>query len=195
MFNFLNINVFKSISEYYGVHPFFWYFNSAFPLILTGFLPFFFFGCYDLISTCLRTPTRNLFPLLSAFFSMLTYSFLKHKEERFIYPLMPFYSLLAGVGIYYLFLSRYSKTVRALLLVALAINAAGSAYFTRFVGRGAIEVPKFLASELSGSKNARVFFLTWCHTAPLYSILFQEGLELDYIHCEPPLPSLNYTNR
>lgn len=44
-YNFLKFNVFHNVAEFYGSHPWHWYFTQGFVVVIGPHLPFFLYGC------------------------------------------------------------------------------------------------------------------------------------------------------
>jgi len=78
-------------SHQWGVSPYYWYFVNALPRALLGALPLMIVGiAYDF-----RRERRILTPVVC--FLML-YSFLPHKELRFVWYSVPIFNVVAAVG-------------------------------------------------------------------------------------------------
>jgi phosphatidylinositol glycan class B len=81
------VNAIEGRSKIYGVEPWYWYL-----LVLLGsFGPMLFF----VLIGCLRSPFLGCI----AFVLLATHSALAHKEQRFLYPLIPIAVTLAALGI------------------------------------------------------------------------------------------------
>ncbi|KAF3929036.1 hypothetical protein ABW20_dc0102410 [Dactylellina cionopaga] len=203
---FYRLNVTQSISEFYGVSPWHYYYSQGLPLLLTGYLPLAVFSLYRGFSSPSPAATHltrlaNIVPL--AF--MIT----KHKEVRFLYPLLPiFHVLMAGVG-----LPALPKTWNKKLIIAgmVGLNLP-IAYYTGYVHqRGVVDVVNWLRREhYSGATPAsimyqdrtnyigrRVEFLMPCHSTPFGSYMWDAAMtnsttqpyELSalFLTCEPPI--------
>lgn len=98
-------NTFENKSINWGAMPFHWYFTSALPrslLCAVLFMPFALFGVKrNGRDTVTRKNTGAL--LFTMFFGALLfvvlYSFLPHKELRFIFYALPLFNLVAAVGL------------------------------------------------------------------------------------------------
>eukprot|EP01112_Ceratiomyxa_fruticulosa_P018316 TRINITY_DN5834_c0_g2_i1.p1 TRINITY_DN5834_c0_g2~~TRINITY_DN5834_c0_g2_i1.p1 ORF type:complete len:645 (-),score=80.72 TRINITY_DN5834_c0_g2_i1:354-2288(-) len=88
----LAFNVLHNKSSDYGVSPFHWYFTSALPRSLMVSIPLLFVALYF--------DFQRLKPyLLPVVAFICLYSFLPHKELRFIFSAIPIFNMFAAVGI------------------------------------------------------------------------------------------------
>lgn len=109
--SFLYSNVFKSISLFYGSHPFHWYLTQGIPVLTFTTFPFLLHGIYlvffksQVLGVSKRTARwfgsfgeRDLIALKSltkvSIFTILVFSLIGHKEFRFLQPLVPIFNLL-----------------------------------------------------------------------------------------------------
>lgn len=110
-------------SSAWGVEPWSWYFMKALPkslLVTLVLIPIAFIGggkvptsWSELFGPSQRSWSldRSILSLFVPCFSFIfLYSFLPHKELRFIYPILPFLNCIAGVG--YQRLVQASETIR-----------------------------------------------------------------------------------
>jgi len=84
-------NTYQNKSHQWGISPYYWYFFNAIPKVIMGCIAFLPFGIYfepRLIEFC-----RPIIIFL------ILYSFLPHKELRFIFYVIPFFNLVAAVGL------------------------------------------------------------------------------------------------
>ncbi|CAO4376268.1 unnamed protein product [Caenorhabditis nigoni] len=118
-------NVIENRSHEYGTHPYFWYFYSALPRCLLTSVFLVPLGCLS----DHRVP-KILVP--STCFIFL-YSFLPHKELRFIIYTIPIYSLAAAVFCARIYVNRRKSFVRKLLnygiILHLIVNVACTSLF------------------------------------------------------------------
>ena len=99
-------------SEHYGTKPFPWYFYSALPRMLLIAYPLSVYGFMQ------ERRCRPAFMI--AFFFVFTYSFLGHKELRFLFPVLPLFNFCAACGFHRLSLNRKkSKDLAVLHLFAI----------------------------------------------------------------------------
>lgn len=74
--NFLRFNFFSSGGDYYGTHPWHWYFTQGFPSMLLTFLPYAVIGI-------LKSKEWRISGLIAWVLGI--YSVLGHKEFRYFY--------------------------------------------------------------------------------------------------------------
>ncbi|CAM9890518.1 unnamed protein product [Ascophyllum nodosum] len=102
----LFFNTLQNRSSDWGEMPFHWYFTSALPRALSGtalLLPLGLLRDPSLPFEILRRPTSAVDTLavsylLPAVAMVCLYSYLPHKELRFIFPALPLFNLVAGIG-------------------------------------------------------------------------------------------------
>ncbi|KAL9658539.1 hypothetical protein ABK040_006078 [Willaertia magna] len=109
-------NTILNKSIHWGAMPFHWYFTSALPraLLLTNlFIPL---GLYYLKSKY-RKLLITMF--LSSLLFIILYSFLPHKELRFIFFALPIFNLIAAIGLNAIFTSHsnFLKIIFATILL------------------------------------------------------------------------------
>jgi len=94
----LFFNTYENRSSEWGTSPWHWYFSSALVKILTGQILLFVCGIIS-NSNKLVIDVRIshiLFPTLSF---IVLYSFLPHKELRFLFPVLPGINILTAIGL------------------------------------------------------------------------------------------------
>ena len=84
-------NTYENKSKEWGVAPFRWYFTNALPRSLGTWTPFVPFGALN------EPKTRPVFLVALCF--VAAYSFLPHKELRFVFPALPLCDACAAVGV------------------------------------------------------------------------------------------------
>lgn len=109
-------NTILNKSHLWGTTPFHWYFTNALPRALLGALVFIPFGIYKF---------KAKFFCAVAFIAL--YSYLPHKELRFIFYSIPLFNLVAAGGIVYLYEKRY-KILQFLIGIVLI-----SSFFVTFI--------------------------------------------------------------
>ncbi|PIK52104.1 putative GPI mannosyltransferase 3 [Apostichopus japonicus] len=180
-YNFLEFNVLHDMGEFYGSHPWHWYITQGLPAILGPHLPLVVLGG--------RGDARRLLPLvLLVLWVVLSYSFLSHKEFRFILPVLPICMLFCGS-----FLSKCKQTTKHLLVTYLIVlNLPLALYTGLWHQRGTIDVMRFLQTELSSKsapEDSYCLFLMPCHSTPFYSHLHINA-KLRFLMCEPNLEEI-----
>jgi len=148
-------------------------------MLLTTYLPFtlhgissYLFSVYTLVITGV----------------VLAFSFIGHKEARFISPLSPLLLVFAGHSI-----SRLPKRVKRLLIPGIVLVNAGLAYYlTRVHQSGVINVMHHLRTDIP--RNGSVGILMPCYSTPWQIYLQRPDVNAWKLSCDPPLtyPYLEY---
>lgn len=171
IYNFIEFNIIKKLSIFYGFSPWHFHIFQSIPIILMTYLPFFIYSVYRfklyyniLGITCLIT--------------IALFSFIDHKEFRFLYPLSPIFLLFTAYSFKFLQKKRFLKYCISFMVI---LNVAIAYFFSQVHERGVIDVINYL------SETDRDFgFLTPCHSTPWQSHL-HNNLSSWFITCEPPL--------
>ncbi|XP_049820403.1 GPI mannosyltransferase 3 [Aethina tumida] len=183
-FEFLKYNLYHNIGVFYGSHPWHWYLSTGLPTILgIQLIPF-------LIATLVVLKNRRVHPnelilLGSVVFTTAVYSFLPHKEFRFLLPLLPIAFYISSR-----YLSAWSRkaNIFAIWLVAILIFAGnlGPSWYLGFVHqRGVVDVMEPLREIASSDTSEKNFlFLMPCHSTPYYSYL-HVNVSSRFLTCEP----------
>lgn len=87
-YNFLEFNVLHGGGSFYGTHPWHWYITQGYPVIMTLHLFPFFMGAWK---------ARNKVLLFLILWTIFIYSFLSHKEFRFLLPILPISMHYCGI--------------------------------------------------------------------------------------------------
>ncbi|KAK3089704.1 hypothetical protein FSP39_005759 [Pinctada imbricata] len=87
-YNFLEFNVLRGGSAMFGTHPWHWYVSQGYPAIMTTHLLPFILGVWR---------AKNKVLLLLIIWTIILYSFLAHKEFRFLHPILPLSMHYCGV--------------------------------------------------------------------------------------------------
>lgn len=98
-FNFYNANLAEGLSLYFGVHSIYYYLLTVIPLIFLGTTPLVIIGAYQYGKDRLFIKKDNYgtpYMLLFVIFYLFVYSFIQHKEPRFLLPIVPFCYLMIG---------------------------------------------------------------------------------------------------
>ncbi|KAG9273454.1 GPI mannosyltransferase 3 [Astyanax mexicanus] len=183
--NFLKFNIVHNVAEFYGTHPWHWYFTQGFVVIIGPHLPLFLHGCT-------LASKRHRVLLISIVWTLLVYSFLAHKEFRFIYPVLPFCMIFCGMSL--VKLRSWRKTAAGALVV---MNLIPALYTGLVHQRGVLDVMGHLQhlcdiTDPQDSPAPEVLFLMPCHSTPLYSHLHCP-IKLRFLECPPDLTgSENY---
>ena len=109
----LFFNTVENKSHQWGVEPWYWYLTSALPRAFIGFLPLIPLSCFTITNeTSSNTSSTSIFSyikrirfdwimleyLLPVSLFIFLYSFLPHKELRFLLPAFPILYIAAGNG-------------------------------------------------------------------------------------------------
>ncbi|GJQ13372.1 hypothetical protein GpartN1_g5163.t1 [Galdieria partita] len=100
-------NAIRGLSKHWGVFPFYWYFTHAIPKLLMGALGGLFIGCLS------DRRTWSLY--IISFGYVVLYSFLGHKEVRFIFYVVPLWNICSAVGMEFLRNRRNKHRIVAIL--------------------------------------------------------------------------------
>ncbi|KAG7305159.1 hypothetical protein JYU34_010659 [Plutella xylostella] len=187
---FFRFNVLHDVSSFYGQHPWHWYLTQGLPAVLgINLIP-----VVVAFYSVLRRPRENTQGvLLTAVVALhvALYSFIPHKEFRFVLPLLPIFLYLAQDVIV-----RWSRkaTKWQLYLAALLIlvgNAVPALYFGLVHQSGTLKVMPLLREALPSNKSS-VLFAMPCHSTPLYSHLHINATTR-YLNCDPPFNKIGET--
>ncbi|CAB3251140.1 unnamed protein product [Arctia plantaginis] len=181
---FFRFNVLHDIASFYGQHPWYWYITQGLPAVLGVHLVPVLWATINI----LRRPQENrvgllLLTIVAAYLAV--FSFIPHKEFRFILPLLPVLLYLAQDVIV-----PWSRKAQKwqLYLVAGALllgNAAPAVYFGSVHQAGTLKVMAELRDAIPNNRSS-VAFLMPCHSTPLYSHLHM-NITTRYLSCDPPL--------
>ena len=182
---FLRINIIESISDFYGVHPFHWYFTQGLPLVLFTSLPFCLYGGLS------RFKHKKTL-LWMCVFVVMVLSVQAHKEFRFLLPLVAPFQIYAGQGLY--LIGKWDKRKRMgsrshltqFLALIIISNTMMGFYFSRIHKRGVVHTIEWLREEAYKGHVSSIVFLMPCHSTPYYSHIHLD-IPMRYITCEPPL--------
>ncbi|XP_069127470.1 GPI mannosyltransferase 3-like [Argopecten irradians] len=87
-YNFLQFNVLHGGGSIYGTHPWHWYITQGYPVLMTTHLLPFILGAYK---------AKNKVLLFLIIWTIFAYSFIAHKEFRFLMPILPLSMHYCGV--------------------------------------------------------------------------------------------------
>ena len=182
--NFLQFNL-KS-SAVYGAHPWHWYITQGVPAILGPHIIFIFLAFYKH-----RDYPRQLLSVTIA--TVLFFSFVEHKEFRFIQHLMPIFMLWAGLGIHWLSRRLENSTLYVVIMFHTLINVVIAFYIGFFHQRATISVIHDIAATVKPGDH--VILLTPCHATPFHSHVHQPEVTLQFLDCSPNLNAItNYVH-
>ncbi|KAI3747923.1 hypothetical protein L6452_10662 [Arctium lappa] len=188
--NFLKFNFLSSGGDYYGTHPWHWYFTQGFTVMIFTFLPFMVVGI-----------TQSKHWKLSGLILWVLglYSVLGHKEFRFVLPVLPIALTFSGYSLAMLS-QQYSSgkkskkatnsrtksswKIQAAVFFLLATNIPMAFYMSMVHQRGTEDVMNYLAKEAHHANLKSILFLTPCHATPYYSTLHQ-NLPMRFLDCSP----------
>lgn len=185
-FNFLKLNIFHGVADFYGSHPWHWYFTQGFAAVIGPHLPFFLHGC----TLALK---RYKILLVTIVWTVVVYSFLPHKEFRFIYPVLPFCMFFCGISL--ASLKAWRQTAASILVVS---NLLPALYTGLIHQKGTLDVMGHLQTlcDVSSSSNnlqPDVLFLMPCHSTPFYSHIHCP-ISMRFLECPPDLGKDGYVN-
>ncbi|ATY62109.1 Alg9-like mannosyltransferase [Cordyceps militaris] len=210
--NWLYFNITKSLAVFYGQNPWHYYLLQGIPLLCTTILPF-------VLPALLRPQTNGTAELenthralaAAVIVTVTTLSLISHKEVRFIYPLLPIFSILATPRVTSFFTSAPQSTTatqttsrrqvrnKRYLMAGLALNGLLAGYLSYFHQGAPIQVLSFLredferihatsgVSQSHEKKELFALFLMPCHSTPWRSHLVHPDLHVYALSCDPPL--------
>ncbi|XP_055497541.1 GPI mannosyltransferase 3 isoform X1 [Leucoraja erinacea] len=180
--NFLRFNVIQNLGSFYGSHSWHWYFTQGFPVIMGTHLPFFIHGC-------LLVPKKNRILLIAVLWTIIVYSFISHKEFRFIYPAMPICMVFCGYSLANLKI--WKKRAVSFLFLS---NVCLVLYTGLIHQRGTLDVmqyaQKLCTDNLLEKEEPSLFFLMPCHSTPFYSYVHCP-IKMHFLECPPDLSGNN----
>lgn len=175
MYNFIEFNVVRNFSMFYGLAPWHFHIGQSVPVLLTTQLPFFIWSL-----------VFNRFPILNGLVvsNILAFSLISHKEFRFLFPLQPLFMLIAA-PVALKFWRWRLKLKRALLIVFTVLLVTISLFFTLRHERGVLDVVNYLRNEPSVTNFG---ILAPCHSTPWQSHLHNPQFNDSwFVTCEPPI--------
>ena len=174
--NFLSVNLLDDVSAQYGLQPVHWYLTNFLPALLLGY------GAYPLTRGMLEGYQHSKVILFSLLWTLLIYSFLGHKEHRFLMPTIPIIIAYISVG--------FPKNSKTLLPVFCGLNVILALYLSVIHQAAPHSVMEYLSVQ---KMNRGVLFLTPCHGTPFYSHLHKE-VPMEFLQCPPDLGHQDYEN-
>lgn len=172
LYTFMEFNVVKNLLLFYGSAPWHFYLFQGIPLMLMMYLPLYLYGCY-------RNRTQLL--VWYGFIVITIYSYIEHKEFRFLQPIYPIFLVLSADTLYHGRLWR-NQIIALILFVHIPV----AYFFTRIHEVGEIQVINYLRDN---NDVQSIGFLTPCHSTPWQSVLHKKEFEKNswFLTCEPPL--------
>jgi len=156
---FIKFNFLQGHSALFGTHPFHWYFTQAMWVVLGVSYPLILY--YPAVRS-----TPCLLWLLTMYF-VFAFSFIQHKEFRFVYPVMPF---AMSVSAFTLKNGMQPSMRKALLAFILIANFLAAIFFCGFHQQGTLAAFQYLRSHRCG-KIESLDIVMGCHQTPGYSYL------------------------
>lgn len=180
LWNFLKISL-SQVPSLYGEHHLLWYFFFGIPTLLGVYCIPFVVGIWYSRYYRLNDEEKMIYAIL--FITPVVYSFIAHKEFRFILPLLPLYIHVSTNSFWFLnkILSLHKRRLIAVLLIW---NLVPGIYFSLIHQRGTLDMMKYLQNEVPDINNSSISFLTPCHATPMYSYLHVDA-DLRFIICRP----------
>ncbi|TKS70126.1 GPI mannosyltransferase 3 [Collichthys lucidus] len=185
-FTFLKFNIFYGVADFYGSHPWHWYFTQGFAVVIGPHLPLFLYGC----TLAFR---RYKILLAAVIWTLVVYSLLPHKEFRFIYPVLPFCMVFCGISLANL--KAWRRTAAFTLLLS---NLVAALYTGLIHQRGTLDVMSHLQTlcnvrGISSLPQPDILFLMPCHSTPFYSHVHCP-MKMKFLECPPDLGEEGYVN-
>lgn len=178
LYNFVEFNVLRNLSVFYGTAPWHFYLFQGIPLLLMLYMPFFVHSLFWLQKWKTLLGQTCLFVAFG-------FSLVAHKEIRFLYPLQPLLLVVTAYSVRAIWIGGIfgQRTLKELVLAVVLLNGAIAFFFTRIHERGSIEVIDYLAL-----RGESVGFLTPCHSTPWQAKMHQKEMQNAwFLTCEPPL--------
>ena len=173
IYNFVQFNIVQNHSEFYGVHNTLWYVTSAIPTLLGPTTLYFILGL-------VYAPKSTL---LNIFIPVCCFSLIKHKEFRFIYPIMDQLLIVAKHGAI-----KFPNVFFKRMVICL--NIVFIVFFGFIHQRGVYDAMNFLRNESVDS----LLILAPCYSFP-GNAYFNSNVSIMSLRCDPPhYPSL-YPNQ
>ena len=124
--NFIKVNLGDGLSNYFGTEPFHYFITTVFPLYFTVAVPFAYLGLpYYGRDALSKKQMPYMLVLVICYLGV--FSLIKHKEPRFILPVLPFCFLMLGALLARLatsksFIARITVTVTVVLFLLIELG-------------------------------------------------------------------------
>lgn len=210
--NFIVFNVWNGHSALFGTHPWHWYISTALPSVFlpyTVILPLVLTKSFwrSIVATAARQTVVLLCSTVA--FTVAVYSFIPHKELRFVFPIMPFLIVIAACVFLHHPLLRERKTSNETLSTAL--NAAKNGprpepqplrwvfilFLVANIGtyivsnmafrRGPVDVASELRTSTELPVIAQMDVLSGCYSIPGHSYYHTRVQKIRMLDCTPSI--------
>lgn len=134
---FFRINILRKIADTYGTHHLLWYIFCGLPVLLGLYYPVFLICSWQIMKhpACFH---RQAIMLIVIVWTLCVYSFLAHKEFRFLLPLLPMLIYICTSCTFRLSV-KFARTARKIFIGLLIItNLFPGLYFCVIHQRGSI---------------------------------------------------------
>ncbi|KAJ4912058.1 Alg9-like mannosyltransferase family [Raphanus sativus] len=186
--NFLKFNFLSSGGDYYGTHPWHWYFSQGFLVMLFTFTPL-------SVAGMIKSKNHKLSALI--LWVLTIYSLLGHKEFRFVLPVLPIALIFSGYALAQMEASpssitkkkqvprkKWSPKLTLSVLFLLLTNIPMALYMSLFHQRGTEDAMNYLSEEAYKGRVKSILFLMPCHSTPYYSTL-HSNIPMQFLDCTP----------
>ncbi|KAH0830640.1 glycosyltransferase family 22 protein [Lanmaoa asiatica] len=204
LMNFLLVNA-SPVSTFYGSSPWHYYLSQALPILCMSALPFVLHGLW-LAFTKYGSKLHIMAGCIG--WTVSVYSFIGHKEWRFLHPLLPMMHILAAESVIQLIQGREARHAKPTsqnpatwsrpqiaIPLFLLLSIPASVYVVFFHCTGQIEVMSFLR-QVPVDNSTTIGFLMPCHSTPWHAYLHRPDLaqpgRMWALGCEPPLGLQNH---
>lgn len=224
---FVTYNIVFGISTFYGSSAWHYHITQSIPILLTTVLPYFIPPFISSIREYVyhSSPRKTATPsaaLRSVRLGLLTrgvivtlavWSCIKHKEWRFLHPLLPILLLYptkylvdhyrpVGGGLWespttctFSFL----RINRRQFLYLLLSPVVPYLYLSLLHGRSQVDVTSWLRTRVADQPGVSVLFVMPCHSTPwmshIHRISSEEAERWHFLTCEPPVQYVCLENR
>ncbi|KAK0164726.1 hypothetical protein PV328_003315 [Microctonus aethiopoides] len=184
---FFKVNVLNNIANHYGTHNLFWYLTTGLPVVIGLPILYFPIAALHVIKHCQFLSAQTI-SLITITWTLGIYSFLPHKEFRFIMPLLPLFIFIT-TSVYSRQKFKFSESIKQILLLLFIISNILIVFYTGMVHqRGRIDAINMFRKGyvIDNPSEADVLFLMPCHSTPFYSHLHL-NISMRFLSCEPNL--------
>lgn len=206
LMNFLLVNA-SPVSSFYGSSPWHYYLFQALPILCMSTLPFVLHGLW--LAFVKRGFKLHVMAGCIGW-TVFVYSFIGHKEWRFLHPLLPMMHIFAAESVIQLMRGRKAWHERPtsqtpatwnrpqiVIPLLLLLSVPASIYAVFFHCTGQIVVTSFLR-QLPVDNSTTIGFLMPCHSTPWQAYLHRPDLarpgKMWALGCEPPLGYVTVLN-